>query len=261
MPTPGFYTKFHRTYVSWYGAKYRCLNKKARKWKNYGGRGIEICERWKNDFAAFLADMGERPPGTSLDRIDNDGDYEPGNCRWATCKQQQRNKRNTKWIEYNGVVKDAASWVDEFGMNGRILVNRVRNGWDAEVAFETPVSPVGPGRRGRPSFSGLNDSLTKNGITKPVRKWLEELDIPIHQFVMRRQRGRSIEDAVFFTKKKGGRGNKVTVRGLTKYLQEWLNEAGITYGLYKFRLDVGFSVEEALFKKKWKKRPGYAKGE
>ena len=83
-----------QTYSSWQSMKHRCQNKTATRFKNYGGRGIRVCKRWLNSFENFLADMGKRPAGTTLDRYpDNDGNYEPGNCRWATPKQQARNRR------------------------------------------------------------------------------------------------------------------------------------------------------------------------
>ena len=85
-------------YKVWKGMVSRCEIPSATGYKNYGGRGVSICERWRHDFLQFLTDLGHRPsPGHSLDRIDGDGNYEPSNCRWATRTQQNQNRRNTKW--------------------------------------------------------------------------------------------------------------------------------------------------------------------
>ena len=95
-----------REYRSWNHMRRRCFDTTAADYKNYGGRGVRVCARWE-DFAAFFADMGPRPPGTSIDRIDVNGDYEPGNCRWATHTLQMRNKRLNK---NNRIGARGVSW-------------------------------------------------------------------------------------------------------------------------------------------------------
>lgn len=105
-----------RTHTSWRKMKERCFNPNSAKWKYYGGRGITVCARWRDSFASFLLDMGERPLGMTLDRIDNNGNYEPGNCRWATQLEQVRNRRDTIMVDVAGRVLPLKSACDELGV-------------------------------------------------------------------------------------------------------------------------------------------------
>lgn len=98
-------------HTTWKSMLSRCSQPGRASWKNYGGRGITVCARWRDSFDSFCADMGPRPSAEhSIDRIDNDGNYEPGNCRWATKAQQAANRRNSKNIAFNGEVMTQAQW-------------------------------------------------------------------------------------------------------------------------------------------------------
>jgi hypothetical protein len=126
------------TYKIWVGMKKRCLNVNDRAFKYYGGRGIKVCERWVNSFENFLADMGERPVGKSLGRINNDGNYCPENCRWETDIQQANNSRNCRYINFGGKIQPATAWAHELGLAPSVLLWRLNNDWTIEQAFTTP---------------------------------------------------------------------------------------------------------------------------
>jgi hypothetical protein len=107
-------------------------------YSDYGGRGIQVCERWRTSFMAFLADMGERPSTEhSLDRIDNDGNYEPGNCRWATKQIQARNRRCNRVISLNGEARTVAEWSELLGVSPRTIYSRLNKGQPIERALST----------------------------------------------------------------------------------------------------------------------------
>jgi len=133
-------------YRSWHSMMDRCNKPRHVAYMRYGGRGIKVCDRWL-DFEQFYEDMGHRPAGQTLDRIDNNGDYEPGNCQWATPSQQGRNQKNNRRLTYKGVTKCLAGWVETMGINYHTLHHRLEKGWSVEDALTIPVRHGG-GNRG-----------------------------------------------------------------------------------------------------------------
>jgi hypothetical protein len=128
-----------RVYVTWESMKQRCYDQNCRSYKSYGGRGIKVCDRWKDSFVTFFGDMGEKPLGATLERIDVNGDYSPCNCRWATAKEQSRNKQNTRWIEAFGQKKSLAEWCEERKLNYKAVQRRLIKGWSPERAVSQPL--------------------------------------------------------------------------------------------------------------------------
>ena len=145
--------KYNAERLAWNGMNARCHNPKCAGFKDYGERGIKVCDRWRGDshhpgngFANFLADMGRRPTSKhSIDRKNNDGDYEPGNCRWATLEEQGANRRNSRKLTLNGVTRNASEWSKLVGVSQAALSVRLdRLGWSVERALTTPLKPLKP---------------------------------------------------------------------------------------------------------------------
>jgi hypothetical protein len=128
-----------KIYYVWRGIKKRCENPSEPGYKNYGGRGIKVCSRWAS-FENFYEDMGDAPDGMSIDRIDVNGDYEPGNCRWATRVTQQNNTRANRMIEYDGRRMTLAEWARESGLPYHVVRKRLNKGWEISSALTTPKS-------------------------------------------------------------------------------------------------------------------------
>ena len=120
-----------KTYKAWQSMKERCYNPKYKGWSRYGGRGIKVCDRWLK-FDNFLADMGEFRLAMTLERINNDVDYEPSNCKWASLKEQARNRVDNHFLTYNGETRCMAEWAEVLNIKYDVLKDRVRRGWDLE---------------------------------------------------------------------------------------------------------------------------------
>lgn len=131
------------TYASWKAMKARCTNPKSPYWHVYGGIGITVCARWQLSFAAFLEDMGPRPSKNySIDRIDVDGNYEPGNCRWATAIEQGRNKRHNRILEWRGESMCLTELALRYHVHPVVLHNRLKRGVSLEMALSIPSKSI-----------------------------------------------------------------------------------------------------------------------
>lgn len=126
-------------HMAWRHMMERCYRETDAVFRYYGGRGISVCPRWRDDFAAFLADMGPRPsPLHSLDRIDNNGGYSPDNCRWATKREQSLNSRHVRPLTAFGRTQAVSLWAEETGIVSETIFARLRRGWPAESAVSFP---------------------------------------------------------------------------------------------------------------------------
>ena len=134
-PTSG---QGYRTWLAWRMMFQRCYNPNHKSYKDYGGRGIHVHSNW-NSFHEFLADMGIKPSGTSLNRINNDGDYCASNCRWDTFKVQARNRRSNTIITFNGQTATLQEWADRLGFQRDALSHRIHKRWSIERAFTEPM--------------------------------------------------------------------------------------------------------------------------
>lgn len=138
----------HPLYATWYEMQQRCFSSKQGEYKYYGGRGITVCERWM-DVRNFIADMPERPPGCTLDRVDVNGNYEPGNCRWATKSQQMNNTRRNVNVTIDGVTKTVQEWSEISPAHCNTIRHRLNIGWEPRRAVFEPPKKIGRGANAR----------------------------------------------------------------------------------------------------------------
>lgn len=170
-------------YAVWARMITRCTNPRASRYDRYGGRGISVCERWRT-FENFLADMGKRPAGMTIEREDVDGNYEPGNCRWATKREQHWNKSTSNFVEYNGERRCVAEWCERTGIPYTTFIQRLRRGLPLDEVFDTRED-------------GFNKkTIVVDGISKLTTEWMREAGIPISSFYHFRRKGLSEEEIV-----------------------------------------------------------------
>lgn len=147
-----------RIFHCWRNMVARCANPKVREYRHYGGRGVEVCERWKASLLAFISDVGMPPTDRhEIDRINVNGNYEPGNCRWATRRQNMNNMRRNVRVEYAGIEYTIADLAREFGLGYAFLYQRLKKGWTVSAAVHMPSIP----RKARAAFRLAEGSRAK----------------------------------------------------------------------------------------------------
>lgn len=168
-----------RLYRVWNSTKDRCLNPNAQHYHRYGGRGVTICEEWTTSFAAFARDVGEPPKGASLDRIDNNKGYEPGNIRWANRKEQSNNRDNNVRVEWRGETKTLAEWAEVYGWKYGLLASRWKRGLRGQELFAPPKVQ-------------RNAMITYAGKTQTLGEWAVESGVSYYTLYWRVKNGKPL---------------------------------------------------------------------
>ena len=177
-----------RLYNIWSHMKTRCLDPQYKAYSYYGGRGISVCDAWKNSFSEFSkwAKSNGYSSELTLERIDVNGNYEPSNCRWATRKEQNRNMRSTRMLTFGGETLCLEDMATKYGVNKATLARRLQRGWSLEDAIV-----IKPGeKRGNITF------ITFRGLTLPLTKMAKHYGIKAATLCVRLKRGWSLEDAL-----------------------------------------------------------------
>jgi hypothetical protein len=175
-------------YSTWHGMIQRCTNPNSPRYDRYGGRGISVCSRWRESFQNFLDDMGRKPSQShSIDRINNDGNYEPSNCRWATQAEQMRNASSANLLTHNGETLCLTDWSIKTGISISGLRHRIALGWTVEEILTTTKTPRG---------HHLARLLTYKNETHSVAEWARKLGISRLTLSDRLRRGWTVETAL-----------------------------------------------------------------
>lgn len=223
--------KRHRHYGRWVSMISRCSDPKNANYKNYGGRGITVCKEWRDNFWVFVKDIGDPPTEQhSLDRINNDGNYEPNNVRWATQKQQRNNTRKVRWLTLNGVTKNISTWGAEINICPSQIRRRIeKKRWSVERALTT---------------SKIHKGIALAGVTKSIRAWSRDTGIPrstLRQRLKQMELDKALSQPYVRKKPRG----PITYNGQTKSLTRWAQSLGIKESTLRYRLE-RWGTEKAL---------------
>jgi hypothetical protein len=225
-------------YTVWVTMIQRCTNPDAFGYERYGGRGIEVCQLWRNSYIAFLRDMGRRPSDAhSIERVDNDGHYKPGNCIWSNDRNQSRNRVSNKFITAFGKTQILSDWANGAGITASAISKRLAKGLLPEEALT-----IAPQRNRR-------TSLTLRGETLTVTAWAKRAGKDFSTVNKRLEAGWSAEDAVFGEPGLYGYNKSekmLTVGKVAMSIVDWSNERGINRTTIEERLKRGWSVEDSV---------------
>jgi hypothetical protein len=245
-------------YHIWLGAKARCNNPSSSGFHRYGGRGIKICDRWNYSFENFLTDMGNRPSTEyTLDRKDNNGDYEPANCRWATHEEQQSNKVTNTNYTIHGVTKCLSHWCKHYNINPATVYSRIKKGWEPYSAITTPA--MDKWQCGIVASKSKVRRISFNGETKTATEWAQQIGITKHALLDRLDKFKwTIERAITTPPYQGKskpkqtweeRNSKwlITYKGKSRTVSQWARLLGIKDTTLRSRVKIkGWALERAL---------------
>lgn len=233
-------------YRSWRHAKSRCHNPSNQAYSHYGGRGISMCDRWRYSFKAFLDDMGRKPtPKHSLDRIDNDGNYERSNCRWATTLEQGRNKRNIFMVDIGGVLTPLSQVSEKYGIAAEVIRNRVKR----HPTVTDPSILLRPVEKPR--------TVLINGNHLTVSQLSIEAGVNLGTIRTRLRVLKWADDRLCMNRDARYKGRVYESGGLSMTIKGWSEKTGIQQRTIRSRIEkYGWPVEKAISKITNKRKEG-----
>lgn len=216
-----------------HGMMNRCYLKSEKHYSSYGGRGIVVCDRW-HDFKNFLEDMGRRPSRNhSLDRIDNNGNYEKDNCRWATRIEQANNTRRNRFLEFNGENLTIANWARKLNIPDNILSYRLSKGWSAEDTLTTLPEKA-------------EKLVEHNGETMNIASWAKKTGLSRYLIADRLSHGWTPEEALTRAKATKIKQDTLTYNNRTMTMYAWSKETGLSSAVIYGRIKLGWSISDTL---------------